>query len=400
MSIRRIDATFRVTTPMFCGGADAKNAELRLPSLKGVLRYWWRALAWSDCDGDLGKIKKKEDDLFGSAEGGQSRVQMRFLKSPSPSLCDAGQVLVPSVGYGTRYLGYGVMEAFASRKRGTKAGELTRACIGHGLDFTVQMRVSSASEPSVALLKSAVIAVGCLSGIGAKSRKGYGSLTIRSLVVDKESCPTPSSLMELRTTIAGLYQQHRVSCGGSEYPKYTAFSRHARHVLLTSGKKEPLDMLDLVGREVIRYRSWGREGKILGQHESEKNFKDDHDLMKGVETGRRPDKHPERVAFGLPHNYGQGQVGPSDKDLDRRASPLFIHIHECVDGPVAVLSFLPARFLPDRCGIRVGGHNVHQLSEERLYGPVTRFLDRLLNQGEGVAGERKEDFSDAVEVRS
>ena len=395
MSIRRIDATFRVTTPMFCGGADAKNAELRLPSLKGVLRYWWRALAWSDCDGDLGKIKKKEDDLFGSAEGGQSRVQMRFLKSPSPSLCDAGQVLrAPGVGYGTRYLGYGVM----------KAGELTRACSGHGLDFTVQMRVSSASEPSVALLKSAVIAVGCLSGIGAKSRKGYGSLTIRSLVVDKESFPTPSSLMELRTTIAGLYQQHRVSCGGSEYPEYTAFSRHARHVLLTSGKREPLGMLDLVGREVIRYRSWGREGKILGQHESEKNFKDDHDLMKDVETGGRPDKHPERVAFGLPHNYGPRQcqqVGPSDKYLDRRASPLFIHIHECVEGPVAVLSFLPARFLPDRCGIRVGRHKVRQLSEERLYGPVTRFLDRLLNQGEGTVGEceRKEDFGDAVEVR-
>ena len=376
---------------MFCGGADAKNAELRLPSLKGVLRYWWRALAWSDCDGDLGKIKKKEDDLFGSAEGGQSRVQMRFLKSPSPSLYDAGQVLeMPGAGYGTRYLGYGVME--------------DRASIGHGLDFTVQMRVSSASERSVALLKSAVIAVGCLSGIGAKSRKGYGSLTIRSLVVDKELCPTPSSLKELRKTIAGLYQQHRVSCGGLEYPKYTAFSRHARHVLLTSGKKEPLDMLDLVGREVIRYRSWGREGKILGQHESEKNFKDDHDLMKGVETGRRPNKHPERVAFGLPHNYGRGQhqqVGPSDKGLDRRASPLFIHIHECVDGPVAVLSFLSARFLPERCGICVGGHNVPRLSEEQLYGPVTRFLDRLLNQGEGTVRERerKEDFVDAVEVR-
>ena len=40
-----IEATYRVVTPMFCGGAGAGSAELRMPSFKGVLRFWWRALA-------------------------------------------------------------------------------------------------------------------------------------------------------------------------------------------------------------------------------------------------------------------------------------------------------------------------------------------------------------------
>ncbi len=405
MSIRRVDATFdatfRVTTPMFCRGADATGAELRLPSFKGVLRYWWRALAWSEFGGDLGKIKKKEDDLFGSAECGQSRVSMR-LKERQSSLrsTNTGHVLkVPGtnqpVGYGARYLGYGVMEAFASKPKGTNAGQLTRDCIDSGFDFAVRMRVSAGFDRSVALLERALIAAGCLGGLGAKSRRGYGSIAICSLIVDKQSRSMPSSMEDLRAAIAGLYRKCHASPGRSEHPEYTAFSEHARHVLLTSKKKESLDLLDLVGREIIRYRSWGRNGKILGDVKSEKNFRKDHDLMKKVGAGDQPNRHPERIAFGLPHNYGQRQqVGPSDKDLDRRASPLFIHIHEFVEGPVAVLSFLPARFLPDRCGIRVGGHNVQQLSEEQLYGPVTRFLDRLLNPG-----KRKEEFVDAVEVR-
>ena len=36
-----IQATYRIVTPMFCGGAE-QQAEFRLASFKGVLRFWWR----------------------------------------------------------------------------------------------------------------------------------------------------------------------------------------------------------------------------------------------------------------------------------------------------------------------------------------------------------------------
>lgn len=43
-----IEADYRAVTPVFCSGADPnKDAELRLSSFKGILRFWWRALAWS-----------------------------------------------------------------------------------------------------------------------------------------------------------------------------------------------------------------------------------------------------------------------------------------------------------------------------------------------------------------
>ena len=393
-----IEVTYRVVTPLFCAGADPACPELRLPGFKGALRYWWRALAWSRCRAELDAIRRQEDALFGSAGGGQSRVSMRLDLPAVPKTVRKGEVLTVSrkvgnvVGEGARYLGYGVMEAFASRNRGTKSGQLTRACLRAPFDFAVLMRCRGLNEAELTSLKDALSALGTLGGIGARSRKGYGSLAIRTLRVDGvEDWSRPQSLNALRDAIKAL----RRDDGPESLPAFTALSGKARHVLLSSDKKEPVELLDLVGRELVGYRSWGRNGMILGGSvESERRFKDDHDLMNS--TPRKV--HPRRIAFGLPHNYGRRddqQVGPFDKELDRRASPLFIHIHECGGMPVAVLSFLPARFLP-RCKsyISVGGSRVSQRPEEDLYRPIHEFLDRLLD-----SDKRKEKFVDAVEVR-
>ena len=410
---------------MFCAGADPEHPELRLPSFKGVLRYWWRALAWSRLGGNLGEIQRQENALFGSADSGQSRVLMRLTPATDPprvAEVKVGSVLTVSqstgvvVGEGARYLGYGVMEAFARsrmdkkagqltsarigvraerrdrRPRDKEAGELTRACLHAPFDFTVRMWGRGLRDDQMRSLRDALIALGTLGGMGAKSRKGYGSLVLRSLRIDgDESWHAPQSIDDLRTEISALHRDYNRT-KLPDYPEYTAFSSGTRHVLLSSSKTAPLKLLDLVGRELVRFRSWGRDGKILGNKDvSEKNFEDDHDLMK---SGRRKTRHPRRIAFGLPHNYGKNRVGP-DKGLDRRASPLFIHIHECGSTPVAVLSFLPARFLPkdgkNQSYISVGGSKVIQVPEDDLYRPVNEFLDRLLDRK-----KRQEPFTEAI----
>lgn len=396
MPATRIDATYRVTTPMFCGGASGEKAELRLPSFKGVLRYWWRALAWSKYDGYLTKINKEEDELFGSARGGQSRVSMRLeSQTTTKSRRVRDELEWPGMnqgGAGVRYLGYGVM---------AHTGRLTRGCLDGGFEFTVQMRLATdrgkgVSRDQLILLESALMCVGVFGGLGAKSRKGYGSVAIRSLTVGKESRTIPTSIAKLGQTITDLHRGY--ASRSRRLPEYTALSQHARYLLVKSRQQEPvqepLELLDLLGRELVRFRSRGRNRKVLGNIQSELNFEDDHKLMKNVENRQRPRTHPKRVAFGLPHNYGPQkpyqQVGPHNKDLDRRASPLFIHIHECDKGPVAVLSFLPARFLPDGTRINVGGHPVPQSPHDQLYEPIHRFLNRLLNKGEGREGRCRE----------
>ena len=400
----RIEATYSVVTPLFCAGADSKTPEVRLPSFKGVLRYWWRALAWSRCGGGLEVVGREEDRLFGSAGGGQSRVLMRWASPPEPIPIPVNEVVKLRaggrvVGPGARYLGYGVMGAF-----GAKAGRLTRACLAP-FDFTVQMRGRDLKEQELTSLRDSLVALGILGGLGAKSRKGYGSLVLRDLRVNGQArWSTPRSMDELRSAIAAFRPgPSDVEDGSGSLPEFTALSSGARHVLLSSAKSEPLELLDLVGRELVRFRSWGQHGKILGGIESEKNFRPDHDLMKKLASHERR-IHPERIAFGLPHNYGkwtEDHVGPAD-GFDRRASPLFIHIHECGDRPVAVVSFLPARFLPsrppaNRATISVGGQRVSQAPEEKLYRPIHGFLDRLLDRNR--QRPRQEPFTHAVEVR-
>ena len=396
--LTEIEATYRVVTPMFCAGADPRcGAEIRLPSFKGVLRFWRRALAWSRCGGDLTAIKAEEDTLFGSSKSGQSRVAMRLVLPPDLKPIDCGQVLNVSptinraVGEGCRYLGYGVMEAFPSRNKKTQAGQLTRPCLAAPIDFTVQIRGRDLKTSQLSSLKDALVALGILGGMGSKSRKGYGSLCLVRLVVNgKEKWEAPRSLADLKAVIVELPHDN----GAATLPEYTALSKNARHVLLSSNKTESMELLDLVGRELLRFRSLGRQGRVLGD-KSERCFKDDHDLMKAAPGYRN--KHPRRIAFGLPHNYGrkpEQQVGPSEEGLDRRASPLFIHVHQCGDTPVAVLSFLPARFLPKgKSEISVGGQKIPQTPENDLYAPIHDFLDRLLDEK-----RRREPFAQAVEV--
>jgi CRISPR-associated protein Cmr1 len=166
-------------------------------------------------------------------------------------------------------------------------------------------------------------------------------------------------------------------------------------VLLTAGDRiGALALLDRVGREMMRYRSWGHNGRVFGR-DSEKNFRDDHDLMETPPAQRAT--HPQRIVFGLPHNYGRRREHQVEAEgYDRRASPLLVHIHQCGTTPVAVLSLLPAQFLPAPARIDVGGKVVTLIPDAQLWGPIEKFLDRLLDSS--PAG-RKEPFGATFEVR-
>lgn len=394
----RIDATYKVVTPMFCGGADPKNnAELRLASFKGALRFWWRALAWPRLEGRLEEIQRQEDELFGSAKGGQSRVLMRLdPHDRDPKILNASSVLrvrsrsnANVVGMGARYLGYGVI---------TTRGQLERACLQAPFRFTVRIRCRDLDEKQRKSLENALIALGTFGGMGAKSRKGYGSLVLQSLCVEgNKQWKPPADIDGLKNEIRKLYGD----LNGGTWPEFTALSNRSRHVLLPSDKSEPLEILNLVGRELVDFRSWGRNSRILDPEKSKKNITDNSELMKA--DPQRRSKYPWRIAFGLPRSFGKAQIEPwndsnatrNGKKLDRRASPLFIHIHECGASPVAVLSFLPARFLPEgRADISVGDRKVEQKPEDKLYCPINDFLDRVLNQNKS-----KEPFGPSIEVK-
>jgi CRISPR-associated protein Cmr1 len=408
--MQKISATYRVTTPMFLGGAE-QQAELRLPSFKGTLRFWWRALAWERVK-DASRLRNEEAALFGSSDEhvGQSKVLVRLdrmatiptVLCPPEQLKDGNQV----VGSGARYLGYGVMEAFASRNKNTVEGQLTRSCFAAPFTFSVNMLLKQSIKPEQTLeLVQALKVLGLVGSLGSKSRKGYGSLTLLSLKLDGKETWTPPTTAEkvadaIRTVLgpSPIRASQSSELSQDKLPEWTAFSAASRVTVVSAVGQDrtPLALVDRIGREMVRYRSWGRNGKVLGNVDSEQNFKDDHDLMKLPSSQRQ--NHPQRVVFGLPHNYGNQhhqRVGPADAQLDRRASPLFIHIHQESSGspPVGILTFLPSRFLPEnRDAIDTGGTRT-PLDEENLWQPIHSFFGRLLDPN-----ERREPFDMVTEV--
>jgi len=389
-----IEATFKVVTPMFISGADQDKAELRLPSIKGALRFWWRALAW-DRFGDLKTIREEEAKLFGSTDTGQAAVLMSLSNFATDPL-KKGEVLHDGnhdVGAGARYFGYGVMDTFDGKN--SVAGRLTRPCLSPPFKFTLRLcfRPRHLLDQQKDSVLQAIKAVGLFGNLGSKSRKGYGSIILESLQIDEQDAgwAVPKNADEYVSLLSKLNLPSFDRESTEKLPEYTAFTSRTRILILQDDtEKSSLNLLHRIGRDLVFFRSWGRKGEVMGQN-SEKNFKPDHDLMKNLSSKVT---YPERVVFGLPHNYGKPErLHVKPQNYDRRASPLFIHIHQA-DGstPIVNLSFLPAQFLPENEKLHVLGRPV-ELSPNNLWKPIHDFLDRLLDSNQG-----KEQFANAMEV--
>jgi len=403
-----LKATYRVVTPMFLGGAEPlREAELRAPSFKGALRFWWRALAWARGIRNVAELQKQEADLFGNSETnvGQSKVLLRLSAHQSETL-EAGKILGKTgrsgnqsgdvVGEGVRYLGYGLMESFDGKN--TKGGRLTRPCLAAPFDFCIDLvfhaKLNDAAQQEVV---AALKLLGLCGGLGSRTRRGFGSLSLVKLSgFEQDSWKPPVSVADW---IAELKLLAGDNGSITALPLWTALAPgRTTAVILRDNSQLPLELLGRLGRDFVFFRSWGRYGKVLGLA-SEQLFRDDHDLMK---KGRsQQNTHPRRIVFGLPHNYGKHQkeqVDPADPQLDRRASPLFFHIHQLAPThpPLGVVALLQSQFLPSgRNHISVGGKPIELADggDGEFWKPAEDFLERL------SSGSGKEQFEETALVK-
>lgn len=383
-----LKATFRIVTPMFLGGADQQEPvdAIRPPSVKGMLRFWWRALQWgrvlhetkSETKSETGSeaaalrlLHQREARLFGLAatdgHGGQGsfilrvsrqRLRSTAINSVHPDFARAAAA---------RYLGYGLMEAFASRVKGTQAGQLSRPCIDPNQEFSVHLRSRTHINPD---LIEALQAWGLLGGLGSRSRHGMGSVALVKMEDGSGArlWQAPTSPEQYRERLNELLATLVLP---NNPPPYTAFSARSRIDILVVGDEgdSAIEVMNQFADAELMYRSWGRGGRVLNR-DSEKRFEPDHDWKHGV---RPRGFHPRRVIFGLPHNYGQGaKLAVNAARHERRSSPLLFHVHPLGKQFIGVSLLLPAQFLPNGEMINAGGKQVPQKIEWSL---LTDFLD-------------------------
>lgn len=293
---RMLVVRLKVVSPLFLGEADNANAELRPPSLKGALRFWWRAVQSSAVDSQM---LASENRIFGGA--GRDEGQSSVLITTVPNSVQKAKGVVPKPkplnqqNAGVGYMGYGLPE---------------RECIQTDSQFTLRLlfRDESFREP---VLRS-LWALTHFGGLGARSRRGFGSVVVVDTSELGRGWALPQSQQELAAAI-----QHflRNANAGSRpaFPEYSAFSSHSRVYI---GSPRPTWKAVLDGM-----------GAFLGQ------------------AGRTPGG-----AFTVGHRYILGlprRPHPLPLGISRRASPLLVHCHPLAGGEVVpVLTLLPARFLP------------------------------------------------------
>ncbi|MCX8207737.1 MAG: type III-B CRISPR module RAMP protein Cmr1 [Methanothrix sp.] len=339
-----IEAKFSIVTPLFMGGADPKVPELRVPGIKGAIRFWWRALAWSWYRGDLGRIRDLEGQIFGSTKDGQSRVIMDLsgvdAKLEKENIFEKLKDQEERC-QGLMYLGYGPIDK----------GKLTRNYLKQPVDATLRIRIrpkgNDKKDPEAPdgseitdQISKALIAMGYFGGLGSRSRRGFGSFNLTELNVDGRNefvCPENKDQLgeEIEKFLKGLNRYNGL-------PEYTAFSPKTEIYIFKNMNTDSLALLGDVGWTMRVYR--------LGSgNKHSRKFREDTILAKRS-LKSKVDEHPRRLFFGLPHNYHFKDLKKNleiiGENHDRRASPLLIHVQKLGTEYAAVAALMPARFLP------------------------------------------------------
>ncbi|WP_158100401.1 type III-B CRISPR module RAMP protein Cmr1 [Streptomyces thermovulgaris] len=166
----------QTTTPVF-NGHDDEGAGIRVPSLRGGMRYWFRALAGTVVGDDLRLLAALEHEVFGGT-GHQSPVVLRIPDPPRTADRAEARFLGVKGGEHIQYLlGQGLYERTPS-KRPAHEG-LTRSFVAAETDFHLDLRFTPGTSEAAASLALASLWLLCTyGGIGARVRKGFGGLRI------------------------------------------------------------------------------------------------------------------------------------------------------------------------------------------------------------------------------
>ncbi|CAB1127865.1 Type III-B CRISPR module RAMP protein Cmr1 [Candidatus Hydrogenisulfobacillus filiaventi] len=313
MSLAR-EAELQLVTPLFLGETDPRGALpdlVRPPAVKGALRFWWRALAWARWGAQaqdpasrqevLNALRAREGELFGAVapRARQSRVllQVTWLKQPG-EFDDWPRNPVPGQLDGSTYLGWGIVAS----GRGANA-QPHRTGWREGGSFRLVLQFAPRTDEAVVdEVCRALEAWSLFGGLGARSRRGFGSVALTTLDGQSRLLET---LADYKARVRSLLE----AAAGAPEPPYTAFSRGARWAVVVEEGKDPRETHRRLGEA---YRT------AVGQ----------------VGAALRP-------ALGLPI--------PARQLSQRRASPLLLHIHPLATGDyVGAALWLPSDpFLPD-----------------------------------------------------
>ena len=306
-----ITANYKIVTPMFIGDANQQATNISPASVKGALRFWWRALNWGQFQQNeetdskaLQQLHQQEGWIFGSSAEhgtGQAKFNLRVHCKKLP-LAKADW---PKSGSGSGYLGMGLWE---SGKAANGTFKAAREYFSENTEFDIEIVLHpKLSEDDARSLNDALIAWGLLGGLGSRARRAFGSVALVKL--DQKSYQF-KTVEAYKTCVEALIKKYHLE---DKKPPYSAFSRQSSIAIGTT-----LNSTARLTHENL--------GQLFKQH-------------RGQPSNLRGTK--KRV-FGMPYSGG----GRKESDA-RRSSPLLMHIHPISNQYCTTCTLLIADFHPD-----------------------------------------------------
>lgn len=345
-----------VLTPLFWGGAEVRvRPELRAPSLRGAMRYWYRALLGGSTlpYSDNKSLKGLEAEVFGETERGSAIAVLIHTDKPEVETFQKDRAIRTADGSflptGKDYL---LWSMAASGRPGTPRYQPDREYIKPGNTFTVELR-SRVPQKTDALEKAiaALWLVANLGALGSRANRGAGSIEIRSENpiggLSFGICPTVDELQQY--LVGGILQCLSLISGSNTWqafpqvPDYDVLAPGVAEIWVVSSQPNgwgtAMGALEGIGARLRDYRS---HRSPLGRA--------DHDAVLDWLEGGEEAPQIKRAAFGLPIPFRYSDGGPADVIVpahgDRRASPLRIRITRLATGRyVGVLTLFKSRFL-------------------------------------------------------
>ncbi len=382
--MKTVSFELEAITPLFLSGNDQNAVELRAASIRGQLRYWYRALL-----GGLGvtqpkQLHEQESQVFGKEEcGSPVLIRVKDIRWADRRIKQNREL---DLGYdkakkvtrrpGLTYLLYS-----------TQLGGNERPYADVGTTFTLEL--SSFNKEAEKVLKLAACALWCwthFGGLGTRARRGGGDLQVKKVRDDERvlkdlpvfTLADVNSLEALKGHLENGLKKvcHLVAelnaltprplSGSVEFP--ILHPDYADIWIIRSTWSDALGAMEHAGKQFQQFR--------------QKRSPDFPSVLDYLHKGDQPTL--ERPAFGLPLQFRyrsapDKQAMVETQHFTRRASPLLFRFLRLEGGKIAlVLIHFKSSFLPSGEKLKIKDQSKEGKQEPQFPDPPDAAVQRRL----------------------
>jgi len=384
-------------TPIFMRGADQTKAEIRAPSIKGLMRWWFRALAGSYFGDDISGLRKAEEFVFGST-GRRSRIMVEL------SNVESEEAYLPVDEFEFYFW-------FSQVSRSPKPALQPKT--------TFELAIKGYDE---LIIKTAVISLWLaihLGGFGSRARKFAGSIFLseepnanfdigidflpRTTNLKSYYIDTFATLLESISEILNALGFDRSDVKDANYP---IFSRRTAHVFVGKVVSTPSEAIKNIGAWYLgTFKKRKFEGGFRFKY-ADRKIADQiyQEYLKGKKRiGNIKAKNERRPYLGLPIQFYKKfnnefvRFTVAHWNANRRASSLIMTVNKVEDKYYPIVTVLKYVFLPNyRGAVKCSGGVYRDLKKKKEKVANVEGALFILDRGKDPKKEYETFYDDLI----